>query len=164
MHARTDEAQLALIKRGQRAILGTVVRVIKCRTLQRLGSMSAIWAACLSTPSFAVESAPPAWVTAKPSPATQTQKSAKERGINPCMTPDPGFGVYGSWHRDVSMGQYLQPQRGGIRRDGGFDVMFHFHGHEALRKEWVMEMNGAVLASVDLGIGSGPYESTFALP
>jgi hypothetical protein len=42
--------------------------------------------------------------------------------------------------------------------------MFHFHGHEAVRKEWVTIMDGAVLASVDLGIGSGPYEEAFASP
>jgi hypothetical protein len=104
----------------------------------------------------------PEWVTAKPSPATQLQKTSKERGINPCMTPDPGFGIYEKWRRDVSMGQYVQPARGGLRRDGSFDVMFHFHGHEAIRKEWVTIMDGAVLASVDLGIGSGAYEDAFA--
>lgn len=106
----------------------------------------------------------PTWVTTKPSPSTQTQASAKERGINPCATPDPGFGVYGSWHRDVRYGQYLRPVQGGLRRDGSFDVMFHFHGHEAIRKEWVKSMRGAVLASVDLGIGSGAYENTFRDP
>jgi hypothetical protein len=80
------------------------------------------------------------------------------------MTPDPGFGVYGQWHRDVRYGQYLRPLHGGLRRDGSFDVMFHFHGHEPVRKEWVKAMDGAVFASVDLGIGSGAYETTFQDP
>lgn len=112
-----------------------------------------------------VEARPlPAWVTAKPSPETQTQTPAAERGINPCMTPDPGFGIYGGWHREVRFGQYLRPEVGGLRRDGSFDVMFHFHGHEAIRKEWVKSMRGAVLASVDLGVGSGAYESAFQDP
>lgn len=110
------------------------------------------------------ESTPPAWVTAKPDRSTQTQTTAAERGINPCATPDPGFGTYGGWHRDVKMGQYLRPERGGLRKDGSFDVMFHFHGHEPVRKEWVKEMTGGVFVSVDLGIGSGPYESTFEDP
>lgn len=127
-----------------------------------LGVASAIQTAVPAT--VAKEQSLPAWVTAKPSSATQTQKEAKDRGINPCMTPDPGFGVYGHWRRDVWMGQYIQPARGGIRRDGSFDVMFHFHGHEAVRKEWVAVMDGAVLASVDLGIGSGAYETAFAQP
>ena len=96
------------------------------------------------------------WVTAKPSAQTQTQKSAKERGINPCDTKDMGFGVYDRWSRESSIGQLIMPQRGGIS-DGQFDVMFHFHGHEPVRKEWVKVMDGAVLVGIDLGIGSGPY-------
>ncbi len=91
------------------------------------------------------------------------QKSAKQRGINPCNTPDPGFGVYAPWYRDVDFGQILIPKRG-VPRAGGFDVVFHFHGHEPVRKEWVKVMTRTVLASVDLGVGSGAYEGTFADP
>lgn len=104
------------------------------------------------------------WVTQKPSAATQVQKSAKDRGVNPCNTPDPGFGVYDHWSRESSIGQLIMPQRGGITKDGGFDVMFHFHGHEPVRKEWVQVMDGAVLVGIDLGIGSGPYSEAFAAP
>jgi hypothetical protein len=104
------------------------------------------------------------WVVQKPSAATQVQKSAAERGINPCNTPDPGFGVYDRWSRAPSMGQMIAPRRGGISASGEFDVMFHFHGHEAARKEWVQVMDGAVLVGIDLGIGSGPYEQAFRAP
>lgn len=104
------------------------------------------------------------WFAEKPPPSTQTQKSAAERGINPCNTPDPGFGVYGHWDRSPLFGQMLAPERGGMTREGRFDVMFHFHGHEAVRKEWVRVMDGAVLVGIDLGIGSGPYASTFNSP
>lgn len=101
------------------------------------------------------------WVTRKPPPETQTQKSAAERGINPCNTPDPGFGVFSHWDRGPSMGQMIIPERGGITSSGRFDVMFHFHGHEAVRKEWVQVMDGAVLVGIDLGLGSGPYSAAF---
>jgi hypothetical protein len=142
---------------------GRLVRVPTTRQLIGFSAMAFVSAATgAAHSSVATQVVLPQWVTAKPSSATQLQKSAKERGINPCMTPDPGFGVYGEWHRDVSMGQYIRPVRGGIRADGGFDVMFHFHGHEPVRKEWVQVMDGAVLASVDLGIGSGAYEDAFA--
>jgi LysM repeat protein len=104
------------------------------------------------------------WVTAKPPQQTQTQKTAKDRGINPCNTPDNGFGVYDRWSRDSSIGQLIIPQRGGVTPAGQFDVMFHFHGHEPVRKEWVRVMDGAVLVGIDLGIGSGPYGSTFSSP
>ena len=39
-------------------------------------------------PAAAVKSA--SWVLNKPAPETQTQKTAAERGVNPCNTPDPG--------------------------------------------------------------------------
>lgn len=104
------------------------------------------------------------WVIEKPSAATQTQKTAEERGINPCMTPDKGWGVYDKWSRAPSMGQMISPGKGGITANGAFDVMFHFHGHEPVRKEWTQVMDGAVLVGIDLGIGSGPYASAFSAP
>lgn len=104
------------------------------------------------------------WWKEKPPRVTQTQKSSKERGVNPCNSPDPGYGVYEKWDRGVSVGQMIMPQRGGITRSGRFDVMIHFHGHEPVRKEWVKVMNGPVLVGIDLGIGSGAYERTFRSP
>ncbi len=104
------------------------------------------------------------WYLEKPPPVTQRSKSADERGVNPCNTPDPGFGVYSRWSREPTMGQMIAPVKGGLTSNGQFDVMFHFHGHEAVRKEWVQVMDGAVLVGIDLGNGSGPYESAFADP
>lgn len=104
------------------------------------------------------------FVAVKPAPQTQTQKTAKERGGNPCLTADPGWGVYDKWERSPTVGQLILPQRGGITSDGRFDVMIHFHGHEAVRKEWVQVMDGAVLVGIDLGIGSGAYSGTFSSP
>jgi murein DD-endopeptidase MepM/ murein hydrolase activator NlpD len=101
------------------------------------------------------------FIASKPGAGTQVQKSSHERGINPCNTKDPGSGIYTRWSRGITMGQFVMPERGGLTSGGGFDVMFHFHGHEAVRKEWVQVMNGAVLVGVTLGTGSGPYETTF---
>lgn len=89
-------------------------------------------------------------------------RPAKHRdGPNPCMTPDPGFGVYDRWE-NIALGQMVAPQRGGVRADGGFDLVVHFHGHEPIRKEFVKTGGGVVLVGIDLGIGSGPYEDRFA--
>jgi hypothetical protein len=107
---------------------------------------------------------PAAFVAKPPPPETQASKSVAERGINPCNTPDPGFGIYDKWSRGISMGQLILPQRGGVTKNGDFDVMVHFHGHEPARKEWVQVMDGAVLVGIDLGLGSGPYETAFAAP
>jgi hypothetical protein len=90
-------------------------------------------------------------------------KKEKRRGPNPCLTPDPGFGVYDKWE-GVSTGQMVAPQRGGIRKSGGFDLIVHFHGHEPIRKEFVKTGRGVVLVGIDLGIGSGAYSSTFSDP
>lgn len=104
------------------------------------------------------------WFLKKPGPGTQVSKSAAERGINPCNTPDPGFKAYDKWQRGISMGQMILPTRGGIAANGDFDVVFHFHGHEPARKEWVQVMNGPVFVAFTLGIGSGAYESAFRDP
>ncbi|AKT39444.1 hypothetical protein [Chondromyces crocatus] len=91
-------------------------------------------------------------------------KPPRRGGINPCMTPDPGFGVHDRWSRAPSMGQMISPHKGGLTKSGGFDVIIHFHGHEAVRKEFVKSENGMVLVGIDLGIGSGAYANAFASP
>jgi hypothetical protein len=106
-----------------------------------------------------------AFVARKPPKSTQVSKSVEQRGgVNPCNTSDPGFGIYDKWTRGIDMGQLIMPKSKSFARGGQFDVMFHFHGHEAARKEWVTVMDGAVLVGIDLGLGSGPYESAFAAP
>lgn len=105
------------------------------------------------------------FVAQKPAAVTQISKTAAERGgVNPCNTKDPGFGSYERWSRGIAMGQLIMPSNKRFTRNGQFDVMFHFHGHEPARKEWVTVMDGAVLVGIDLGLGSGPYETTFDAP
>lgn len=97
--------------------------------------------------------------------SSRATPAKKRRGdINPCMTPDPGWGVYDTWSREPSMGQMIMPHKGGITKSGGFDLIVHFHGHEAIRKEFVKSAKGQVLVGIDLGIGSGVYASSFAVP
>ncbi len=105
------------------------------------------------------------WVWEKPAPWTQTQKSVADRGgINPCNTPNPGWGSYTKWSRAPSMGQMVMPNDPSVLAGGEFDVMFHFHGHEPIRKEWVQVMDRTVLVAVTLGIGSAPYADAFGAP
>lgn len=101
------------------------------------------------------------WVLERPGPETQVQKSIEQRGgINPCKTADPGFGAYKRWERTPSLGQLIQPRK--APKSAEFDVVIHFHGHEAARKEWVQVLRNPVFVGIDLGLGSGPYEKTFA--
>jgi hypothetical protein len=108
--------------------------------------------------------APPSWVAAKPGPKTQVQKSSSARGVNPCMTKNPGLGAYEPWDRAPALGQMIAPRNLKLDRQGGFDVVFHFHGHEAARKEWVQAVETGVLVGIDLGTGSGPYQSGLGVP
>lgn len=87
----------------------------------------------------------------------------RARGYNACMMPDPGFGPYSRWI-NVSTGQMIVPERGGHTSDFGYDVVVHFHGHEAVRHSFAQVARGAVLVGIDMGIGSGPYEDAFDGP
>ena len=118
--------------------------------------------ASTSTASAAAAPAGDSAVPATPQIPKSTKPPKKRRGgIHPCMTPDPGFGAYDTWSRAPSMGQMIAPKVGGVRKDGGFDVIFHFHGHEPIRKEFVKTAQGVVLVGIDLGIGSGAYQNAF---
>src|SRR5688572_17846606 len=82
----------------------------------------------------AAKTMPPDRVVDKPGFVTQRSKSVGERGINPCWTPDPGCGAFTKWDRSVLMGQMILPRHGAVSDKGEFEVMFHFHEHEAARK------------------------------
>ena len=112
------------------------------------------------------DATPAAGPTAAAAATPKSSKPPKKRrgGIHPCMTPDPGFGAYDTWSRAPSIGQMIAPKTGGVRKDGGFDVIVHFHGHEPIRKEFVKTATGVVLVGIDLGIGSGAYQNAFAVP
>jgi hypothetical protein len=114
------------------------------------------------TPSAEPSTAPAATADAPEAPPSRPKKP-RPGGINPCMTPDPGFGVYDGW-QSVSGGHMIAPHKGGITKAGGFDLVVHFHGHEPIRKEFVKSAKGVVLVGVDLGIGSGAYANGFAAP
>jgi len=96
--------------------------------------------------------------------AALAEEKPEAKAINPCNTPDPGYGGYTHWTRGISMGQMIAPERGGIARNGDFDLVIHFHGHDGARKAWVPVMDGPVLVGITLGIGSGVYESAFRDP
>jgi len=85
-----------------------------------------------------------------------------EARINPCATPDPGFGDYERWDRGIAFGQALID--GDRDRGDTFDLIVHFHGHEAARKAFVPVGRGIVLAGIDEGVGSTAYAARFQDP
>ena len=93
---------------------------------------------------------------------SRVEGGASGAPVNPCATPDPGFGAYGAWDRGVAFGQVLiddDPARGDT-----FDLILHFHGHEAARKAFVPVGRGIVLAGIDEGTGSRAYARRFHDP
>jgi LysM repeat protein len=127
---------------------GGVVAVVGCLLALLLG---AVPAGAAEPPAFDLE-------------PLETLGATKAKEVNPCMTPDPGFGIYDKWSRNISMGQMIAPQKGGLTSSGGFDLIVHFHGHYPIRKEFVKTAKGVVLVAIDLGIGSGAYYQAFAGP
>jgi hypothetical protein len=142
-------------------------------------SPAAVLEAFLSTSSGVAPSAPvapgidlddpnasnPAWVLAKPSIADQVEKKDAARGgVDPCMPPDPGYGGFQHWRPLAGAGWILLPKASSVDANGGFNVLFHFHGHEAARKEWVPAMKRSVLVAFDLGIRSDSYADSFEAP
>ncbi|MEZ4440190.1 MAG: hypothetical protein R3B72_13930 [Polyangiaceae bacterium] len=115
------------------------------------------------------------WLTfATPAPAAQTpaaQPTASEpareerspKAENPCNTRDPGFGAYERWNHDIAFGQALIPEQA-LDAQGAFDLIIHFHGHEAARKAFVPVGRGIVFVGIDEGTGSVAYARRFHDP
>lgn len=77
------------------------------------------------------------WVTARPDERFRGSKSADARGVDPCDAPDPGFAGF-SRYKSIGNGVlYLMPDSGGIDKDGQFDLIIHFHGHDMARKGFI---------------------------
>lgn len=88
----------------------------------------------------------------------------RSKGYHECNPQDPiGLGPYKPY-RNVAMGRLTIPQKGGRTADGGYDVVIHFHGHEAVRKTLVQVARGVAYVGIDRGLGSGAYEQAFACP
>ncbi len=118
-----------------------------------------------TVPPSTLEEIAPAWVLQRPGPSTQGEKSNAARGgVYPCVAPDPGMGKYEKWVQVAPMAHVLLPSDLKLDADGSFDVLFHFHGREPIRKEWVRSMERGVLVAIDVGIDSGAYATAFSDP
>jgi hypothetical protein len=110
----------------------------------------------------------PAPAEAGPSKLSIREPSAltprlRARGYNACFVPETGFGSYSHWQR-VGMGQMIMPLRGGRTESGGYDIVIHFHGRDAVRHAFVEVARGTVLVGIDLGSSSAPYQRAFERP
>lgn len=130
-----------------------------------LDAAERLYSSELTPPPSTLEEIAPAWVLERPGPSTQGEKSEAARGgVYPCVAPDPGFGKYSKWVQVAPMAHVLSPRRMSLDEEGRFDVLFHFHGREPIRKEWVKVMDSAVLVAIDIGIDSGAYATAYSDP
>ena len=83
---------------------------------------------------------------------------------DPCSIRDRGYGIYYPWVKNLEMGQMLMPKRGAITTKGGFDLIIHFHGGNAIRKHIARSMQGAFVVGIDLGAVSSAYGKPFKEP
>ena len=110
-----------------------------------------------------VESKKPSKIS-KPVIAKSTKLSKSVNAKTPCDMADPGYGIYHPWKKNLKMGRMLMPKKEALTADGGFDLIIHFHGGNAVRKTIVDIARGVYIAAVDLGAGSGAYERPFSKP
>jgi hypothetical protein len=80
-----------------------------------------------------------------------------------CSFEDRGFGDYEPW-RNLRMGRVLLPRGRGLDEDGGFWLLWHFHGAEAVRKQVAPEGMNLVLAAHDAGTLSSHYSEAVPPP
>ncbi len=88
---------------------------------------------------------------------------AIDDGGEGCHFPDHGFGDYAPW-KNAGKARALLPASLPVADDGGFPLLVHFHGGEAVRRELAPEHLGIVIAAIDAGVGSGAYGKAFADP
>jgi hypothetical protein len=80
-----------------------------------------------------------------------------------CHFVDRGFGDYERW-RSLPLGRLLVPQAHGVDADGSFDLLIHFHGAEAVRKQIAHERLDLVIAGIDAGVLSSSYVKALSSP
>lgn len=125
-------------------------------------SAASLYVVTCASSALAADNVPPEWVMAAPPKSTQFEKSTEERGVNPCMVDDPGFGPYRSWVSAGSSAYVMIPRN--MPQSKFYDVVVHFHGREAARKQWVRAGSSIVVVGIDLGVGSGAYLDRYADP
>lgn len=96
-----------------------------------------------------------------PSGAPESPALLEEAATEGCTFADRGFGSYGSW-TSLPLGRLLIPPGGGVRDDGAYDLLMHFHGAEPVRKELAPKELGLVIYALDKGTASSHYERPFA--
>jgi hypothetical protein len=93
-----------------------------------------------------------------PPPAASADIGPREEPETPNPKPPPAHRAYMKW------GVLSVPSHFEVV-DGGYDLIIHFHGGQQLQEENLDRCKiNALIVSVNLGIGSGPYSDMFSAP
>lgn len=160
---------------GTRPVPDRTSRLRDAAVLGLSGLVIVVAAGANLAPSRALSDASPASAGQPPSAAEALLPSPLPSGA-PSSTPEPifteaaschfidrGFGDYERW-RSLPLGRLLVPNGHGVDADGSFDLLIHFHGAEAVRKQIAPERLDLVIAGVDAGILSSSYVKALASP
>jgi hypothetical protein len=79
-------------------------------------------------------------------------------GANGCTIEDRGNGAFTSVKGPAGAKVWFSPTA--TRPDGGYDLLLHFHGGDAVRKVLAPDTHDLVLATIDRGDSSGDYRGT----
>jgi hypothetical protein len=97
------------------------------------------------------------WVTARP--GFQSSRTVAQRGgIEPCAAPAVDASAFDDW-TPVSRGKLSVPRALALDDQGGFDLVIHLLGDEAIRRELILSQQPFSLFSLT----AGPNESYGAL-
>ncbi|NUQ79567.1 MAG: hypothetical protein HUU21_39170 [Polyangiaceae bacterium] len=156
---------------GARPVSGRTGRLRDASVLALSGAILALAAGANLSPSSTAPNEP-AQAPASPSPLLPSPlpsgapSSAPEMVFHEaasCHFVDRGFGDYERW-RSLPLGRVLVPQATGALADGSFDLLIHFHGADAVRKQIAHERLDLVIAGVDAGVLSGSYVKALSSP
>jgi len=97
------------------------------------------------------------WVAARPS--FQSSRPAAQRGgVEPCAPPTFDASAFDAW-TPVSRGKFSAPRALALDDEGGFDLVIHLLGDDAIRRELILSQQPFSLFSLT----AGPNESYGAL-
>ena len=81
-----------------------------------------------------------------------------------CAPPEHGLGAYRPYVALSPRGRLLVPVLAAPPEDGAYDVLLHFHFHDAVRRVFVEVAHPMALVGIDLGEGSKGYADAFSEP
>ena len=152
----------------------TIEPLIECRTLKARRAPLSILAIALASAFIArapeAHAAPNDTVEVSLSSSPASERTARTARTAPTAAPvTPASELvappvaFDRW-RGVSSCSYIAPKADFVTKDGGVDVVFHFHAGQMAERQMKDSGLNAVFVACGFGLGSGAYADAFANP